>query len=99
MYRRCRIFPISITASYWDTSTSGQTTSAGGSGVTGKTTRQLQSVTSYTGIYSAWNNNLDGVTGNDDPWDLGNKMQYPMLDYKSMSTDPQGSLAMGIPDN
>ena len=68
-------------------------------GVTGKTTRELQIVTTYTGIYSAWNNNLDGVTGNDDPWDLGNKMQYPMLDYKSMSTNPQGGLAMGKSDN
>ena len=88
-----------VTASYWDTSTSGQTTSAGGSGVTGKTTRQLQTPTGYTGIYANWNTNLDGVTGNDDPWTFGNKMQYPMLDYKGMSTNPQGGQAMGIPDN
>ncbi len=96
-------------ASYWDTSASGRSNGIGrvapgalpgsAAGVTGKTTRELQIVTTYTGIYSAWNNNLDGVTGNDDPWDLGNKMQYPMLDYKSMSTDPQGGQAMGIPDN
>ena len=88
-----------ITNSYWDTSTSGQTTSAGGSGVTGKTTRQLQTPTGYNGIYANWNANLDGVTGNDDPWAFGNKMQYAMLDYKMMSTDPQGGQAMGIPDN
>ena len=87
------------TNSYWDTSTSGQTTSAGGSGVMGKTTRQLQTPTGYTGIYANWNTNLDGVTGNDDPWTFGNKMQYPMLDYKGMSTNPQGGQAMGIPDN
>ena len=94
---------------YWDTSASGRSGGIGtvavgtlpgsSAGVTGKTTRQLQSVTTYTGIYANWNNNLDGVTGNDDPWDLGSKMQYPMLDYKSMSTAPQGDLAMGIPDN
>ena len=88
-----------VTASYWDTSTSGQSTSAGGSGVVGKTTRELQTPTGYTGIYANWNTNLDSVTGNDDPWTFGNKMQYPMLDYKGMSTDPQGGLAMGIPDN
>ena len=88
-----------ISNSYWDTSTSGQTTSAGGSGVVGKTTRQLQTPTGYTGIYANWNTNLDGVTGNDDPWTFGNKMQYPMLDYKMMSTNPQGGQAMGIPDN
>ena len=93
-----------ISNSYYDTSTSGCVT--GGSdgcttsdGGTGKTTRQLQTPTGYSGIYANWNANLDGVTGNDDPWTFGNKMQYPMLDYKMMSTDPQGGQAMGIPDN
>ena len=88
-----------VSNSYWDTSTSGQSTSAGGSGVTGQTTRQIQAPTGYTGIYANWNVNLDGVTGNDDPWTFGNKMQYPMLDYKGMSTDPQGGQAMGRSDN
>ena len=97
---------ITITANYWDTSTSGQTASAGGSGVTGKTTRQIQTPTGYTGIYANWNTNLDGdtstgepTTGNDNPWTFGNKMQYPMLDYDDMSTTPQNSQAMGIADN
>ena len=92
------------TASYYDTSASGCitggsagcTTSAGG---TGKTTRELQTVTGYTGIYSAWNANLDGESGNDDPWDFGSKMQYPMLDYQGMSVIPQNSQAMGMSDN
>ena len=95
---------------YWDTSTSGRSGGIGwvastgslqgsSAGVTGKTTRELQTVTTYTGIYANWNNNLDGVTGNDDPWTFGNKMQYPMLDYKSMSTTPQNSQAMGRSDN
>ena len=95
-----------VTNSYWDTSTSGQTTSAGGSGVVGKTTRQLQTPTGYTGIYANWNTDLDNAdsdndatTGNDNPWAFGNKMQYPMLDYKGMSTTPQNSQAMGISDN
>ena len=96
----------SVTASYWDTSTSGQTTSAGGSGVVGKTTRQLQTPTGYTGIYANWNTDLDNAdsdsntaTGKDDPWAFGNKMQYPMLDYKGMSANPQGGQAMGRSDN
>ena len=95
-----------VSNSYWDTSTSAQTTSAGGSGVVGKTTRQLQTPTGYTGIYANWNTDLDNAdadndaaTGKDDPWTFGNKMQYPMLDYKMMSTDPQGGQGMGIPDN
>ena len=95
-----------VSNSYWDTSTSAQTTSAGGSGVVGKTTRQLQTPTGYTGIYANWNTDLDNAdadndaaTGKDDPWTFGNKMQYPMLDYDGMSTTPQGGQAMGIPDN
>ena len=98
-----------VTNSYYDIISSGCTTGATtkctsggtnvGSGAVGKTPRQLQTVTSYTGIYANWNANLDGVAGNDDPWDFGNGMQYPMLKYDGMSTAPQGGLAMGIPDN
>ena len=84
------------TASYWDTVSSGRSSSALGAG---KTPRELQTVTDYTGIYSAWNANLDGESGNDDPWAFGNNMQYPMLDYQGMSLVPQGGQAMGIPDN
>ena len=95
------------TASYYDSSSSGCVT-GGGSGCTGspgggvaKTARELQTVTDYTtgSIYADWNVNLDSVTGNDDPWDFGNNMQYPMLKYAGMSTDPQGGQAMGVPDN
>ena len=88
-----------VSNSYWDTISSAQSTSAGGSGVVGKTPRQLQTVTSYTGIYANWNANLDGVAGNDDPWDFGNGMQYPMLDYDGMSTAPQGGLTSGAAHN
>ena len=65
-----------ITASYWDTQTSGQSTSAGGEG---KTTRELQSPTGYTGIYADWNLDLDGDGAPDDPWDFGTSTQYPKL--------------------
>ena len=53
--------------SYWDTDTTGQTTSAAGEG---KTTSELQSPTSNTGIYAEW-----------DPavWDFGTSSQYPTL--------------------
>ena len=98
-----------VSNSYYDIISSGCTTGGSngcvdagtnvGSGAVGKTPRQLQTVTSYTGIFANWNANLDGQTGNDDPWDFGNGMQYPMLDYDGMSTAPQGGLAMGIPDN
>ncbi len=67
-----------ITASYWDRETSGQTSSAGGRG---RTTRQLQSPTGYTGIYAGWNLDLDGVSGKDDPWDFGTSSDYPALRF------------------
>ena len=83
---------------YYDTSTSGCV--AGGSdgctgslGGTGKTTRELQTVTDFTGIYANWN------TQPGNAWTFGNKMQYPMLTYQGMSTDPQGGQAMGMSDN
>ena len=80
---------FSASASYYDSTTSGCvsggsngcTTSAGGSGVGPRTTTQLQSVTGYTGIYAAWNANLDGVTGADDPWDFAGSSAYPVLIY------------------
>ena len=95
------------TASYYDSSSSGCVT-GGNAGCTGspgggvgKTARELQTVTDYTtgSIYADWNVNLDGVSGNDDPWDFGNNMQHPMLKYGGFSADPQGGQSMGIPDN
>ncbi len=60
--------------SYWDTETSGTTTSAV---ATGKTTAELQTDTnstvaagSYTGIYQNWDSS---------EWDFGNSAQYPVL--------------------
>ena len=67
-----------ITASYWDTQTSNRASSNGGSG---QTTAALKTPTGYTGIYSTWNANLDGVAGNDAPWDFGTSSDYPTLVY------------------
>ena len=66
-----------VTDSYWDTTTSGESFSGGG-GV-GKTTSDLQTPTDYSGIYTNWNVNTDGVAGADDPWDFGTGSQYPAL--------------------
>ena len=63
-----------LTASYWDTSTSGRTV-----GAAGRTTAALQSPTGYTGIYSQWNVDLDGDSTVDDPWHFGTTAQYPAL--------------------
>ena len=70
----------SITASYWDTQTSGQTASPGGG--TGKTTLELQTPVEYgtTGIYRTWDaDDIDGDTIADAPWDFGTNSEYPLL--------------------
>ena len=82
-----------ITASYWDTGTTGQSTSAGG---TGKTTRELQSPTGYTGIYANWNANLDSMAGNDDPWDFGSNSQYPVLKYGGLDPFLQRPVSVSV---
>ena len=61
------VYRTQITASYWDTQTSGLSTSAGGEG---KTTSELQSPTSNTGIYATWDSNA---------WDFGTSSEYPTL--------------------
>ena len=72
-----------VIASYWNTQTSGQATSAAGEG---KTTAELQSPTGYTGIYANWHVDLDNadqdfdqLTGRDDYWDFGTSSQYPAI--------------------
>ena len=55
-----------VTASYWDTETSGQTAGVGdgdAAGAQGRTTAQLQSPIGYTGIYSTWDEDLDNAQG------------------------------------
>ena len=58
----------SITTSYWDKTTSGKAQSAGSG--EGKTTAQLQSATTATGIYGSWDAEV---------WDFGTSQQYPAL--------------------
>ena len=75
-----------ITASYWDTETSGQAGSYGG---IGKTTAELQSPVGYTGIYAGWNLDLDRDATADDPWEFGNSRQYPALQYGGLDVAAQ----------
>ena len=71
-----------ITNSYWNSTVNSGLTGGGG---TSRTTTQLQAPTAYgsmsTDIYMSWNQNLDGQTGNDDPWHFGTNAQYPLLKY------------------
>ena len=92
-----------VTNSYWDTQTTGQAASVTGGGGTGHTTTALQGPTEYgtgsTDIYANWNVNVDGVTGNDDPWHFGTASQYPVLKYGGFSPTPQGSTGEDYDDD
>lgn len=55
-------------SNYWDTQTSGLTSSAGSA--TGLSTQELQSQTTNAGIYITWDTNV---------WDFGTATQYPAL--------------------
>ena len=76
-----------VVASYWDTTASGQSGSAGG---TGQSSSALQTPSgyNYSGIYAGWDLNLDGVAGGDSPWYFGGVNQYPLLVYGAMRDFP-----------
>ena len=77
-----------ITNSYWDTTIT-SSTGTDTTGATGKTTAQLQSPATYTGIYATWDDrdidNADGdstpTTGTDSPWNFGSGDYYPALTF------------------
>ena len=70
------------TNSYWDAGLSGQSSSPLGS-----STFRHHSGATYSGNYAHWNLNLDGMAGNDDPWDFGNI--YPRLKYGGLQLGDQ----------
>ena len=77
---------VSVSNSYYDSETSGQSKLIGRdreeesdvSNSSGKTTSELQTPTSYTGIYATWND-IEDETGIEDPWDFGTSSEYPTL--------------------
>ena len=74
-----------VSASYWDTSTSGRTTGSGGAG---QSTSALQGPTGYAGLYAAWDVDVDGDGTADAPWTFGTASEYPVL---SMDVDGDGA--------
>ncbi len=75
--------------SYWNTQSTRQQHGFGRgptSGAKGVTTVQMQRPVGYTGIYRAWNVDIDNAdgdfdpsTGRDDHWDFGTSRHYPAL--------------------
>ena len=64
-----------VGASYWDSTTSGISSSRD----RGNTTAELQAPDGYNGLYASWNLDLYGDSARDDPWDFGTTTQYPAL--------------------
>jgi len=66
--------------SFWDTDASGQATSAGG---TGKTTAEMQNITTF--LVAAWDVSAvaPGVTNPAFTWNLVNEQTYPFLSWQS----------------
>ena len=85
-----------ITNSYWDNTV----TSAGGTGTggaSGRSATALRTPTAYNGIYAAWDDsNIDGVSGNDSPWDFGTASQYPALSFGGHDVNTQRSVVNAI---
>ncbi len=44
-----------------------------------RSTAELKGGDGYTDIYASWNVDVDGVAGNDNPWDFGTGGEYPAL--------------------
>ena len=88
----------SVTNSYYDRETAGHAAGAGG---TSQLRRALQEPTAYgsSGIYAAWNLNLDGVAGADDPWHFGNADQFPVLKYGDLNAATQLALQPALSAN
>ena len=77
-----------VISSYWDTQSTRQLSSVGGSG---QSTSKLQSPTSNTGIYADWNA---------DWWDFGTSSQYPVLKYGGLSvTDQRNTFELVLSQN
>ena len=78
----------SVNSSFWNTVTSGQDSSAGG---TGATTTQMTNATTTDNIFlnGGWDFKGESICGTDDIWNIGNGRNngYPYLDWEYPS-DP-----------
>jgi thioredoxin 1 len=79
-----------VTDSFWDTQTSGQTTSAGG---TGKTTAEMQTATTF--LEAGWDFVDETANGTEDTWRILEGQDYPRLWWESVNTRPPQPPAEG----
>lgn len=69
--------PDSATGSYWNTETTGQATSVGGLGAVGKTTAEMQTLSTFTG--AGWD--IDNAGGTGKVWRIYEGQTAPLLRY------------------
>jgi len=74
-----------VTASFWDIDTSGQATSAGG---TGKTTVQMQTESTFTS--AGWDFVFETTNGTEDIWAICEGVDYPKLAWQFVIGDFDG---------
>ena len=90
-----------INASYWDTGTTGIADDSDNNMPEGKTTRELQSITSASGVFADWDDlTIDASgTGGDDPWDFGGIREYPALSFGGITPSEQRGEARILVDS
>lgn len=76
-----------VAACFWDNQTSGITTSAGGSGVQGKTTAEMRTLSTFTDV--GWD--FTSTDSNPAVWQMPT-LGYPYLAWKGCDTYPIGDL-------
>jgi hypothetical protein len=69
-----------VAASFWDTHTSGQSTSAGG---TGKTTAEMQTASTF--LAAGWDFVGETANGTEDIWKIAEGLGYPRLAWEKYS--------------
>ena len=79
--------------SFWDTETSGQTGSEGG---TGKTTAQMQTQSTFTD--AGWDFVAESINGPQDIWCLCEGADYPELAWQFLIADFNGDGRVGLAD-
>ena len=80
-----------ITASYWDYISSGIDDDADDAMPEGKSTSDLMSTTSASGIYADWDDLTIGDANDVDPWVFNDFRFLPLLTYGGHTTDQSGN--------
>ena len=80
-----------VTASYWDYISSGIDDDSGDAMPEGKSTHDLISPTSATGIYADWDDLTIDVANDVDPWVFDNARFHPLLTYGGQTTTISGN--------